>query len=85
MANDSSTTYQTYRSPAADGGDAGGAGWIDWSVGTTYATGPANLQGMGQPQRNMGFNGSARYVQGAHFGFADGHAKYLQPQQVSPG
>jgi prepilin-type processing-associated H-X9-DG protein len=40
---------------------------------------------MGNPQRNRGFNGPARHVMGSNFGFADGHAKYLQPQQISPG
>jgi prepilin-type N-terminal cleavage/methylation domain-containing protein/prepilin-type processing-associated H-X9-DG protein len=76
----------------------GGAGWVDQSTDNGhYVTGPMGppVSG-GNPctggSRNGGY-GSGSGIQlpvhggntGSNFGFADGHVKFLRPNQVSPG
>ena len=86
------TNPNEYDSILATGPD-GGAGWIDAGCGSIarYDTGY-----MGNPQRtpaNLGgaCNGgdynkpTGRHADGAVYGLADGHAKWLRGIQVSPG
>jgi prepilin-type processing-associated H-X9-DG protein len=70
-------------SVAANGGDGGGAGYIDYSGGGAFYT--TGL--MGIPVRSTAsyrmYN--PRHLDGSNFIMADGHAKWLSPQKVSPG
>jgi prepilin-type N-terminal cleavage/methylation domain-containing protein/prepilin-type processing-associated H-X9-DG protein len=75
-----------YGSPGVHGNDGVGLpGWINSieNEAVRYATGPANLQGMGNPQYKGGYDIGPRHTDGSNFAFADGHVKYEQPSYIS--
>ncbi len=75
----------------ATGPDGGGAGWIDNGCGSperydTGIMGNPPVVGPGEGCNNGDYNKpTGRHSDGAVYGMADGHAKWLKGIQVSPG
>ena len=85
------TNSNEYDSILATGPDGGGAGWIDASCASTarYDTGYMGnppVVGASEGCNNGDYNKpTGRHSDGAVYGLADGHAKWLRGIQVSPG
>ncbi|MCW3062516.1 MAG: hypothetical protein JWQ02_4337, partial [Capsulimonas sp.] len=85
LVNINDDGFSANPTPAGNGGD-GGAGWIDLTPNAKYAVSQGANKAMGIPARftNRVLT-QCRHTNGANFTLADGHSKYLLPEQVSSG